>query len=261
MFLIVVRRENKYVFLKILPQLHLAIVNVDCSRVIHLLLKYNVVINEIDKVNEIPGFWTEAKLRDLLAAFGVEGLTDIPAAEVKDYLSMAMSDLEPEESAQIVLRSLFSKDELTDGQVEQISHDMLQDKIVEEYPAIEFHEQLFYANQLLFKGYNGKFPNTFASIIDCTITPLKEGGPKLNEADVIQILSGGLKQHCVIMRLLEDQLSGKEAFPTAPHVLWTFEKKPNHAFQLTTSDYWISEEDFGTHAFEGVSKRYVEEED
>jgi len=224
-------------------------------------VKYNVVVSKIRKVNEIPGFWTEEKLRALLAAFEVDGLEGIPAGEVKDYLGMAMTDLEPADSAQLVLRSLFSEDELTDGQVEQISHDMLLDKIVEEYPAIEFHERLFYANQLLFKGYNGKFPNTFASIIDCTITPLKEGGPKLNEADVIQILSAGLKQHCVIMRLLEDQLSGEEAFPTAPHVIWTFEKKPDHNFQLTTSDYWISEEDFGTHEFEGVAKRYVEEED
>jgi len=224
-------------------------------------VKYNVVVLKIKKVNEIAGFWSEEKLRGLLTAFEVDGLDDIPANEVKDYLGMAMTDLEPEESAQIVLRNLFTEKELTDGQIEQISHDMLEDKIVEEYPAIEYHERLFYANQLLFKGYNGKFPNTFASIIDCTITPVREGGPKLNEADVIQVLSAGLKQHCVISRLLEDQLSGKEAFPTAPHVLWAFEKKPDHAFQLITSDYWISEEDFGAHEFEGTVKRHVLEED
>jgi hypothetical protein len=224
-------------------------------------LKYNVTVSNIKKVNELSGFWTEEKLRGLLAAFEVDGLEDIPAAEVKDYLSMAMSDLEPPESAQLVLRSLFSEEELTDGQVEQISHDMLEDKIVEEYPAIEFHERLFYANQLLYKGYNGKFPNTFASIIDCTITPMKANGPKLDEAAAIQVLSSGLKGHCVISRLLEDQLSGKEPFPTAPHVLWTFESKGENVYQIITSDYWISEEDIGTFEFEGESRKHVPEED
>jgi hypothetical protein len=47
---------------------------------------------------------------------------------------MAISDYEPHEAAAIVLD--YKLEELNEGQIEQISHNMLIDKVCEEYPEI-----------------------------------------------------------------------------------------------------------------------------
>lgn len=77
---------------------------------------------------------------------------------------MAITDFEPKEAAAIVLENKLSE-ELIKGQVEQISNDMLLDKISEEYPEINLHSRLFHFNQLLFKAFNGKFPPIRAGLI------------------------------------------------------------------------------------------------
>ena len=123
-------------------------------------MKYHVVVSSLESVNELPEFWSEADLRKLLGEMGIDDNASIATAELREYLALAASDLEPEESAALVLRQLISEDELSDTQIDQVSRDMLLDKIVEEYPEISLHARLFHANQLLYKAYNGKFPNT-----------------------------------------------------------------------------------------------------
>jgi hypothetical protein len=68
---------------------------------------------------------------------------------------MAITDFEPNEAAAIVLDYKLS-DSLNEGQIQQISNDMLIDKI-SEYPEIAMQAPLYHINQLLFKAYNGKF--------------------------------------------------------------------------------------------------------
>jgi hypothetical protein len=46
---------------------------------------------------------------------------------------------------------------------------MLKDKVAEECSEPDLHFDLFNINQLLIKAYNGKSPNTEASIIDVEI--------------------------------------------------------------------------------------------
>ncbi len=89
---------------------------------------------------------------------------------IEEILFMAISDFEPEEAATIVLNYKLS-DFLNDNQIEQISHEMLIDKISEEYADISLHHQLFNINQLLYKAYNGTFPNAKATIVDFEIQP------------------------------------------------------------------------------------------
>jgi hypothetical protein len=48
-------------------------------------------------------------------------------------------------------------------QIEQISHNMLIDKVCEEYPEIHMQDYSMSINCL--KLYNGKFPNTKASVV------------------------------------------------------------------------------------------------
>lgn len=223
-------------------------------------MTYTVHITDLTTVNALPDYWSEADLRALLEAYGMDEVAEIPTAELREYLALAMRELDPAEAAAVVLTYKLS-DALTEGQIEQISHDMLEDKIVEEYPEIALHERLWHVNQLLYKGFNGKFPNTEASVITATITPKKDGGAPLDEAAALQVLGAGLIEHAVMPRLLEAQLKGTEAFPTAEHILWELETTGEHTYRLVTSDYWLSEEDFGSYEFEGEARPFVEEDE
>ena len=223
-------------------------------------MKYAARVTDIATVTELPDYWTEADLRALLEALDVQDVAEVPAAELRDYLALALTDLEPAEGAAAVLRYKLG-DALSEGQIEQVSHDMLDDRVAEEYPDILLHERLWHCNQLLYRAYNGKFPSTKASVITAELRPLKGGSETLDEAAVLQILSAGLNAHAVMPRLLEPQLKGEEAFPTAEGILWTVTPKGEHVYELLTSAYWLSEEDFGAFEFEGEVRAFEEEED
>lgn len=70
---------------------------------------------------------------------------------------MAITDFEPAEAAAIVLDYALS-DKLSKGQIQQMSHDMLEDKLSEEFPDISLQKRLFDVNELLYKAFNGTFP-------------------------------------------------------------------------------------------------------
>jgi hypothetical protein len=96
---------------------------------------------------------------------------------LSELLSMAITDFEPNEAAAIVLDYKLS-DSLNEGQIQQISNDMLIDKISEEYPEIAMQAPLYHINQLLFKAYNGKFPNAKATVMEFSVMPSKEDATK-----------------------------------------------------------------------------------
>jgi hypothetical protein len=73
-----------------------------------------------------------------------------PKENLSELLSMAITDFEPNEAAAIVLDYKLS-DSLNEGQIQQISNDMLIDKISEEYPEIAMQAPLYHINQLLLK--------------------------------------------------------------------------------------------------------------
>ncbi len=82
---------------------------------------------------------------------------------------MSITDFEPADAARVVLQYKLSE-HLNEGQMDQLSHDMLLDKISEEYPNIALHYILFNINQLLFKAFNGVFLNTKATLLEFTIS-------------------------------------------------------------------------------------------
>jgi hypothetical protein len=93
-------------------------------------------------------------------------------------------------------------EELNEGQIEQISHNMLIDKVCEEYPEIHMQARLFHVNQLLFKAYNGSFliPKRLLFIShDPT-----DGEVKSSAENVLKLLNNGLSDRNLIKRLFED---------------------------------------------------------
>ncbi len=210
---------------------------------------YKVQINTIDSIDEIPNYWTNHDYQQLLELFDFPDGKSIKPENFLEMLQMAIGDFEPADAARILLQYKLSE-ELNEGQMDQLSHEMLLDKISEEYPNIALHYKLFNINQLLYKAFNGVFPNTKATVLDFTIGNNEDG--ELTKATILKILYKGLSPSNLIVRLFEDQLTTTIDFPDAESIIWELKTIDNSNFQLITSEYWLSREDLVFNEFESA---------
>jgi hypothetical protein len=205
-------------------------------------MKYAIKIHKISTVNELPNSWSVEDYKALLTKFNFPNAEGSDAAELQGLLCMAIADYETNEAAAILLDYKLSE-HLNEGQIDQLSHEMLLDRISEEYPKIELHKELYMINQLLYKAYNGKFLNTEATLVDFEITPFSNADPKITKEIVLKCFAKNLDSHNIIIRLFRSQLEGDEKFEEANDVLWDLEKNEN-GYRLTTSNYWMHKEEF-----------------
>ena len=110
------------------------------------------------------------------------------------------------------------------------------------------HKDLFSVNQLLYKAYNGKFFNTEATIVDFEILPLANAETEITKEIVLKCFAQNLDSHNVIIRLFGNQLNATEAFDEANDVIWQLKKNADN-YRITTSEYWMSKEEFLTDEF------------
>ena len=219
-------------------------------------MKYHVIINSVKTVDELKNAWTKEDYIALLDKFGLEETDNSSLSELLELLAMAITDFEPEEAAAIVLDYKLSQ-QLNENQIEQISHEMLLDKISEEYADISLHHQLFNINQLLYKAYNGTFPNAKATVVEFEITPNKD----VTKENVLKALNVTLTNNNVIKRLFSNQLAGKEEFDEADSIIWKLEHSNENCYTLTTSEYWISKDEFSEAEFDATVVEFEDEED
>jgi hypothetical protein len=213
-------------------------------------MKYTITINNILNVDEIIEYWTKTDYINLLEKFNFPDAKSIKEENLREMLFMAISDYEPNEAAKVVLEYKLS-DHLNEGQIDQISNEMLIDKVSEEYPEIPLQETLYHINQLLYKAYNGTFLNSKASIITISIKPESTDSSIISKEVALKLLNKGLSDSCVIKRLFNDQLNDDDmSFDDAEHILWTLETTDNVNYKIITSEYWLSREDFIASEFE-----------
>lgn len=212
-------------------------------------MHFTIKLNNIKSIEKIEGSWTSEDYIKLLELFDYPDAESIPEAELFEMLSMAISDFEPPEAAEIVLKYRL-EDKLSEGQIKNLSHEMLEDKIVEEYPDIAMHYPLFKINQLLYDAYNGKFPRTLASVIDLDLT--FKGEIEISKEIVLRALSDLLSEKSLLKRLFDDQLDSGSELKEAESVVWELKSKGENAYQIITSDYWLNREDFEKNEFSGI---------
>ncbi len=220
-------------------------------------MKYAIKIHKISTVNTLPDAWNITDFKELLEKFDFADAESTDILELQELLFMAITDYEPNEAAAIILDYKLSE-HLNEGQIEQLSHEMLLDKISEEYPEIDLHKDLFSINQLLYKAYNGKFFNTEATIVDFEILPLAKAETKITKEIVLKCFAKNLDNHNVIIRLFGNQLNATEAFEQANDVIWELQKNDTN-YRMITSDYWMSKEDFLNEEFEASINFFDEE--
>ena len=211
-------------------------------------MKYQVTINNIQTIEDLSTYWSIEDYVNLLALYGFPDAQSKIIAELRELLFMAISDYEPNEAAVIMLTYKLSED-LTEGQIDQISNDMLLDKVCEEYPVIKLHAPLFHCNQLLHQAYNGKFPNAKAIILKCKIT--SDEKEVLTNEQFLKILNNGLADGNLIKRLFDEPMTTEAPFPDADGIVWELNTKDNENFEMITSEYWLERNDLIASEFEG----------
>ena len=215
-------------------------------------MKFNVQISSAESIDEIENYWSNEDYKNLLPLFDFPDAETIKVENLKEMLFMAISDFEPNEAAKIVLTYRLS-DSLNEGQIDQISNDMLLDKICEEYPEIDLHFALFNINQLLFKAYNGKFPNATATKVKFKIESLENFDGDFTKEVVLKALSRGLSDSNIIKRLFSDQMLTNTRFEEAEDIIWKLEQDEGSNFSLVTSEYWLNKNEIIASEFEGES--------
>ncbi|SKB49599.1 hypothetical protein SAMN05660776_1403 [Salegentibacter holothuriorum] len=206
-------------------------------------MKYIVSISKVNNVDEIREYWSNEDYIQLLKKFDFPDAEDSDPENLRELLFMAISDFEPSEAAKLVLEYKLGE-QLSDGQIEQISNDMLIDTVCEEYPEMELQAPLFHVNQLLFKAFNGKFPSSSATIIHCSITPANENADSsLSKKSVLRLLNDGLSDRNILKRLFEEQMNNNDEFPEAENIIWNLETSENNQFKIITSGNLIKKEE------------------
>jgi len=199
-------------------------------------------------LNELPNSWQNKDYLELLKKMNYESPDDISEAELPDMCLMAITDLEPRAAAEIVLGYLFPE-QLTAGQIENLAHQMLTEKLWEENPELPLHKGFYEATQLLHTAYNGTFPRTQAVQFEVKCTAENPADLALltqaPAAPLMRLLAQGLPDGALINRLFSAQLAGVE-FTEAQHLFWQLTPGETQAnavvFEVVSSAYWL--EDF-----------------
>ena len=221
-------------------------------------MKYQVTINSANTVDEIQEYWTNTDYIKLLEKFDYPDAATADVSTLRELLFMAISDFEARDAAVILLQYKLS-DALNEGQIDQISNDMFLDKVCEEYPEIGLHATLFHINQLLYKAYNGTFPNAKATVIECSFVPADgEAVKALTKENILKLINNGLSGSNLIKRLFDDQMNENAPFPEADAILWDVKTTDDVNYTVLTSEYWLSKDDVIGSEFEGTVEITVE---
>lgn len=211
-------------------------------------MNFTIKLKKIKTIDKIDGYWTSEDYVNLLELFEFDDAKSIAENELLEMLYMAITDMEPEEAAAVLLTYKF-EDILNEGQIENLSHEMLDDKVAEEYPNIALHYPLFNINQLLYKAFNGKFPRTLASVIDLEI--VFKGKIEVTKEVVVRTISDLLSENSLLKRLFDEQLDASHELKDAEHIIWELKSAGENNYQIITSDYWINRDDFELEEFSG----------
>ena len=199
-------------------------------------------------LTELPDTWNNAHYRELLTRMNYDHPEEIDEAEVKEMCLMSLTDLEPREAAETVLNYLFPA-ELTAGQIDNLAHQMLTEKLWEENPELPLHKGFYQATQLLYDAFNGTFPATKAVEfqVKCTAENADDLAVFGEEpaAPLLRLLAVGLPDKALLNRLFSAQVAGPN-FAEAKSIIWqltSLEKTADSmTFGVVSSAYWL--EDF-----------------
>jgi hypothetical protein len=213
------------------------------------MIQLQVIPNEFKIVERLPKAWQEGDFKNLLELYDYGDIGNLKAEELEDMCLLAMTDGDMDESAEVLLKYVFG-DTLSSGQIQNMVHEMQDEKSWEQYADIALHEKFFNAGDMLYKAFGGGvFPNPEAVSLRVTINSKTAQQLEIfrqNEASaILKVLAFGMPASAIINRLFVKQLSSK-SFAEAEHILWqihpTVISDTTVSYHILSSEYWL--EDF-----------------
>jgi hypothetical protein len=208
---------------------------------------FNIELLKFSTIYELPNGWNSLNYKELLEAMDYGDTSDLAENELKEMCLMSLSDNNPEEAAKIVLEYVF-KDRFNAGQINNLSHEMLDESMWEEYADLAEHEEFFNVHQLLYQAYNGKFPYPEAVQFKIQITTKNKENLEIfdenSEPLIIRLLAQGMPENTIINRLFSDNLKGGQ-FKEAKDIIWQLKKENSTensiVFEIVSSEYWFKD--------------------
>ena len=208
---------------------------------------FNIKLLEFKTIDELPEAWTINDYKALLNAMEYGDISDIKDEEIQEMCLMYLSDNETEDAASIILDYVFNE-RLNAGQKENLSHEMLDEKVWEEYADISLHEAFFNVHQILYKAYNGKFPHpeavSFQFEVSAKNSHILNMLNENTEASILRLLVQGMPENTLINRLYDEQLEAGP-FEEAKDIIWQIKKQPsasnNFVYSIISSSYWFKD--------------------
>lgn len=210
---------------------------------------YSVSIDRIEEVHEIPGTWTREDYLSLLKHLDYPDPASVIEEEMKDMAALALSDLEPEEAA-ILLMELRIGDELNSGQRVNLAEEFKDTALWQRYSDIRLHKDFFIVGWMLHQAFPSTFRNPETISISLTIQALNgDSISNLQEPSapfLCRILHDGMSDRNTIYRLFGDNIESNE-FEEAEAILWVWNTngysaaEKSNSFTLFTALHWVDE--------------------
>lgn len=223
-------------------------------------MKFTIKLNDIKSIDEIPGYWSNDDYISILEGLEISDARNSNPSELRELVEMAISDFEPHESAEILLRYRLGK-ALNNGQIQNLSHEMADDNEAARNPNIALHYALYNINRLLYTAFNGIFPNTKATKVEFELSFTENSNITVTKELALKAICSGLTDNSPILRLFENQINGKESFSDAEEIVWELRSSGVNKYTMITSGYWINEEDFIEREFSGSIRLYEDGEE
>ena len=207
---------------------------------------FRVHVLSFSKLLEIEGARTADDFSALLEAMEYGDRSGMSDDELREMCILSLQDLEPVEAAYLVLKHDFGG-VLRDGQIRNLSGEMLDEKLWEEYADSSLHERMFNAGSLLYAAFPRSFPEPDAVCVKLEVTATNTAASRLltpspNESLLVRLLADGMDSQAVLHRLYGEQLRGK-SFPTAEEVIWIVRTEAVTEdvtrIEVISSGYWL----------------------
>jgi hypothetical protein len=225
---------------------------------------FNVTRTGFKTITALPDSWSDQDYKNLLEQMDFDGIAALVPEELKEMCLMSLTDNEPEEAAKLVLEYIF-KDKLNGGQIANLSNELLDEKLWEEYADLSMHEDFFNVHQLLYDAFEGTFPHAEAVSFSVKLTAKDKKAlavfDHFAEAPLIRLLVAGLPNNNLIYRLFDEQVDG-EKFKEAKDIIWQLKAEKGQqneiTFHVVSSTYWFKDFKYAepyeaeTHADESI---------
>lgn len=184
--------------------------------------KYEVNLLEIQDAHALPGVWTEPTFRELLDLLNYGDTSSLPSHEVKEMTLMALADLEPPDAAEVLLEMRIG-DELSQGLRRELSTDIRNQRLWEDYSGMGLHEEIFNVTALLHMAFPRKFREPDIAAVKLSVKALNSASADNLETPTVsffaRLINDCMDENNLIFRLFDDQLLADE-FPDAANLIW-----------------------------------------